>query len=153
MKITQAQTEAEFAEARRLFQEYADWLGEDLSYQQFDEELRTVDQIYVPTQGRLLLAWDEGEAVGCVGLRDLGAGTCEMKRLYVQPTHQGRGHGRQLAEVVVDKARSIGYTRMVLDTLSRLKAARALYRSMGFAEIEPYYFNPLPGVIYMALTL
>jgi putative acetyltransferase len=104
-------------------------------------------------EGRLLLAIEDDQAVGCVALRKLADGICEMKRLYVQPKHQGKGLGRKLAEAIVAEARAIGYKIMRLDSLSSLKEAAGLYRSLGFTEIPPYRYNPLPEAVFLELGL
>jgi ribosomal protein S18 acetylase RimI-like enzyme len=107
-----------------------------------------------PLAGRLLLAEVAGEMVGCVALRPLEPGICEMKRLWVEPGFAGRGLGRTLAEAVIAAAREIGYRRMRLDTLlERMPAAQQLYSSLGFVEIPPYYYNPLPNVVMLELQL
>lgn len=156
MTITHAGADHHFDDARTLFQEYAAWIGEDLTFQAFDEELKTLDRMYAPPGGSLLLAYDGTEPAGCVGVRALpaaGAGTCEMKRLFVRPAYQGRGLGRQLAETVVAEGRRLGYRRMVLDTLERMDRARVLYGALGFREVPAYYASPLDGVHYMATKL
>ena len=144
---------ADMATVRALFQEYADWLGIDLSYQDFEQELALLPGDYAPPAGRLLLADVDGAAAGCVGLRPLEAGIGEVKRLYLRPAFQGRGLGRRLAETVVAEARAIGYRALRLDTLSRLTAANALYGGLGFRRIPPYYHNPTEGVLYYELDL
>jgi ribosomal protein S18 acetylase RimI-like enzyme len=101
---------------------------------------------YAPPRGALLLAERDGAIVGAVGLRDLGEGRCEMKRLYLRPTARGGGLGRRLAEAVIAEGRRLGYRAMRLDTLPTMDRALALYRAMGFNEIAPYYHNPLGGV-------
>lgn len=138
---------------RALFMEYAQSLGFSLCFQGFDKELATLPGAYAPPRGRLFLAQIGGDVAGCVGLRPLGEGRCEMKRLYVRPAFRGNGLGRRLAETAIAEARAIGHPRMVLDTLDSMAAARRLYASLGFREIPAYYDNPLNGVIYAELAL
>jgi ribosomal protein S18 acetylase RimI-like enzyme len=129
---------------RGLLREYADAIGVDLSFQDFDSEIADPLGFYE----LVLLACD-----GCVALRRIDEGACEMKRLYVRPSARGSGLGRRLAESVIDEARSRGYARMLLDTLPTMGAAQALYRSLGFRETEPYRHNPVPGAAFMELSL
>jgi len=145
---------AEHLEAVRcLFREYAEALGIDLGFQGFEEELAGLPGRYAPPEGRLLVALVDGKAVGCVALRKLEQGICEMKRLYVCPAHRGRGLGRRLAQAILEEARGIGYQRMRLDSLLSLNEATALYRSLGFVEIPAYTHNPLPEALFMELVL
>ena len=109
--------------------------------------------MYGPPSGCLLLAACDDEWVGCCGLRRFSAEVCEMKRLYVKSSARGAHLGRRLTQRLVSQARTLGYRRMVLDTLKDMIAAQTLYRSLGFRQIEPYYFNPIPGVSYMELDL
>lgn len=148
-----ADDEAAVVEVRRLFEEYAHFLGVDLCFQGFEQELAELPGAYAPPDGRLLLAIADGRPVGCVALRKLEEGICEMKRLYVQPGFRGQGLGRRLAEAIIREAREIGYRKMRLDSLASLKEAAALYRSLGFVEISPYCFNPLPDAVFMELRL
>jgi putative acetyltransferase len=129
---------------RGFLREYADGLGVDLSFQDFDSELADPLGFY-----ELVLLADDG----CVALRRIDELTCEMKRLYVRPAGRGSGLGRQLAEAVIAAARERGYSRMLLDTLPEMTAAQALYRSLGFRETEPYRHNPVPGAAFLELTL
>ena len=139
--------------ARNLFVEYAENLGVDLCFQGFQEELDGLPGAYAPPDGRLLLAIDSDRAVGCVAIRKLEDGICEMKRLYVKSAYRGQGLGRRLAEAVIAEARAIGYGKMRLDSLTSLTEAAGLYRSLGFVEISPYRYNPLPDAVFMELLL
>lgn len=138
---------------RELFVEYQRAIGIDLCFQSFDEELATLPGRYAPPTGCIILAFVDGAAAGCVALREITPGTCEMKRLYVRPAFQVRGIGRELAERVIAEARRIGHRRMMLDTLDSMHTARALYRALGFTEAGAYTHNPLPDVHYMSLEL
>ncbi|RDS82906.1 GNAT family N-acetyltransferase [Dyella monticola] len=140
-------------EVYRLFREYADSLGVDLGFQRFDDEVASLPGKYAPPAGRLLLAWQGNEVLGCVALRPLHEKSCEMKRLYVRPQARGMQLGRKLAERLCEEARAAGYTRMCLDTLPSMATAQGLYRSMGFEPIEPYVFNPIEGTKFLALVL
>lgn len=143
----------DLARVRELFVEYADWLNVDLCFQGFNEELAGLPGAYAPPDGRLLLALHDGQAAGCIALRRFDAQTGEVKRLWVRPAFRGTGLGRQLAERLLANARECGYERLVLDTLSSMQSAIALYRSLGFREIGAYYHNPIPGAVYMELRL
>jgi len=154
MKLIQAKSDEEVQEARELFAEYAAWLGIDLCFQNFDKELAELPGEYVPPSGRLLLAVENDQIAGCVAVRKIGADLCEMKRLYVRPAFRGQGLGRTLAEKIIEAGRDMGYARMRLDTLPRRMApAIAMYRSLGFKTIEPYYHNPIEGVVFLELEL
>jgi ribosomal protein S18 acetylase RimI-like enzyme len=139
--------------ARALFEEYQRSLGIDLCFQGFDRELAELPGAYAPPAGRLLAAFVGGEPAGCVALRPLAGGDCELKRLYVRPAHRGVGLGRALTETIVATARELGYRRVLLDTLPSMAEAQALYRSLGFGPAETYTENPVPGATFMALDL
>jgi putative acetyltransferase len=151
--VAQVASADELQLMRELFLEYQQQLGVDLCFQGFEDELRGLPGRYAPPAGALLLAREGEQVTGGVGLRPLGEGSCEMKRLYVRPAWRGRGHGRALAEAVVEQARRAGYAVMRLDSLRRLGEALALYRAMGFREVAPYCHNPLEDVVYMELQL
>lgn len=148
LKIIHARSGGELADVRSLFREYEAFLQVDISFQAFEAELTGLPGRYASPGGALLLAMRGGYAVGCVAMRKLVPGTCEMKRLFVRPSYRKQGIGRILATVIIGEAKKAGYERMVLDTLDHLEAARGLYRSLGFRRCLPYYGNPLPGVTY-----
>lgn len=150
--ITPADGSDDIAHVRTLFREYADELNVSLCFQGFEEELTGLPGKYAPPGGALLLARVGDDVAGVVGLRPLGEGACEMKRLYVRPDFRGTGAGRLLAERIVVIGGDMGYRSMRLDTLDRLAAARALYERQGFREVPAYYANPLDGVLYYEKT-
>jgi ribosomal protein S18 acetylase RimI-like enzyme len=153
LQIVAAETGDRLNDARSLFEEYAASLGIDLEFQHFHTELRHLPGDYTPPAGRLLLALWHGEAAGCIALRRLEEGICEMKRLYVRPRFQGLGIGRALAVAVINEARTIGYARLRLDTLPSMTRARAMYAALGFQDIAPYRYNPIEGTAFMELLL
>ncbi|HJP93327.1 MAG TPA: GNAT family N-acetyltransferase [Pyrinomonadaceae bacterium] len=154
MHIFPAETDEDIRNARMLFEEYAASLGISLCFQNFDHELATLPGDYAPTDGRLLLAADGDQLAGCVALRKHAHGVCEMKRLFLRPAYRGQGLGRVLVDSIIDEARKLGYTHMRLDTLpGRMDQAIALYRSVGFVEIAPYYENPVPDAKFMELRI
>jgi ribosomal protein S18 acetylase RimI-like enzyme len=156
-RLVEALTAAEFDAARSLMEEYAAHIGAsmgvDLGFQGFEDELKQLPDMYGPPSGCLLLASRDDEWVGCCALRRFSDDVGEMKRLYIQPKVRGANLGRRLTERLMAKAGALGYRRMVLDTLEGMAAAQALYRSLGFRETGPYYFNPMAGVTYMELDL
>ena len=150
----QAESLAQVAQARELFQEYAQSLGVNLCFQNFEQELAGLPGHYASPDGRLLLAEYDGQLAGCVALHKWDNGICEMKRLYLRPSFRGKGLGRAIAEKIITDARSIGYQRMRLDTIEPLmKDAVEMYRKLGFREIPPYRPNPIAGAMYMELQL
>lgn len=142
---------------RNLFREYADGLGVDLCFQNFEQELAELPGDYAAPRGALLLARVDGEAAGCCALRPIDStdypNAAEMKRLYVRSGFRGFGLGRELAEAVLDAARKAGYSCVLLDTLDDMEAARGLYEDLGFKEIPPYYHNPIAGAHYLKCAL
>ncbi|MCP5265074.1 MAG: GNAT family N-acetyltransferase [Burkholderiaceae bacterium] len=152
-RILEARSPAAIDTARALFTEYQRAIGVDLCFQGFEAELRDLPGGYAPPAGRLLLAWRGNDALACVGLRDLGGGRAEMKRLYVRPSARGGGLGEALVARVLDAAREIGYEQVVLDTLPTMAAAQRLYARFGFADLSAYCDNPIPGTRYLGLVL
>jgi ribosomal protein S18 acetylase RimI-like enzyme len=134
---------------RALFREYFAWLGPEGWFSDIEAELAALPDGY----DAILVARDGEEVVGCVALRPLELGVCEMKRLYVRPAGRGAGAGRALVEAILDEARRLGYRTMRLDTLPTMDAARSLYLSLGFRQIERYNDNPVPGVLFFELAL
>ncbi|HET6646541.1 MAG TPA: GNAT family N-acetyltransferase [Pyrinomonadaceae bacterium] len=155
MNLVQVQTPEDVESARELFTEYSAWLGINLCFQNFEKEVAELPGDYVPPAGRLFLAIEGDQVAGCVALRRLGNdGLCEMKRLYVRPEFRGRGLGRELTRAVINAAHEVGYDRMRLDTLpGKMDRAIAMYRSLGFQEIDAYYDNPVAGATFMELSL
>ena len=160
IRLTEAVEAADLDLARTLFREYQQAIGVDLCFQGFAAELAALPGAYAWPAGRLLLAWRGETLAGCGALRPLGPipplgplgpGLAELKRMWTRPGHRGHGVARAVAEALLRAARDEGYRAVRLDTLEWMTAARALYRSLGFVEIGPYYPNPLPGVVYMEL--
>ena len=148
---------AEMEAVRTIFREYADTLGVDLCFQDFETELAGLPGAYGAPRGALLLAQVEGAIAGCCALRPLDTAdypnASEMKRLYVRKAFRGFGLGRELAEAMLDRARQAGYACVLLDTLDDMESARALYTDLGFEEIPPYYHNPIAGAHYLKVDI
>ena len=153
MMICQAVTPQQIAQSRTLFEEYATWLGIDLSFQGLAAELAGLPGVYVPPRGRLLLALADDDTAGCVALRPLDQSICEMKRLFVRSRFRGQGIGKLLAERVIAEARASGYRTMRLDTLPSMQAAIRLYEGIGFTRRSAYYVTPLRDTVFMELQL
>jgi putative acetyltransferase len=142
---------------REIFREYAASLAVDLCFQGFEDELTALPGDYAAPQGLLLLAFVDGALAGCGAFRPLPdsdhANACEMKRLYVRRAFRRFGLGRILAQSLMDHATQAGHSAMLLDTLDEMEAARGLYETLGFVEVPPYYFNPIPGAHYLKAEL
>jgi ribosomal protein S18 acetylase RimI-like enzyme len=151
--IREAASPADIETARTLFVEYQKALGISLCFQNFDEEVAGLPGAYAAPDGRLLLAFADAEPAGCVALRKLEVGICEMKRLWVRPVFRGTRLGRRLAEAILAKARTAGYRKIRLDTLPSMREAQALYVSLGFVDIPPYNEHPIEGTRFMELAL
>ena len=153
MKLLQADSKEYLSQVRELLIEYAASLGFELHLQEFKKEMAEFPGEYAPPDGRFVLAQEGEKTAGCVALRKISQGVCEMKRLYVRPKFRGKGIGRKLTQTAIEEARKIGYERMRLDTVPFMKEAIALYLSLGFKEIESYRYNPIEGAKFMELEL
>jgi GNAT superfamily N-acetyltransferase len=151
--IDEAATPAHYDAGKALFQAYGRFLGMDLEFQGFSEELANLATMYGPPAGCLLLARAREQFVGAVGLREFEPGIGEMKRLFVLEQFQGQGAGALLTQRFIDKARLSGYRAVRLDTIPALDKAVGLYRKFGFREIGPYRYNPHPGALFMELEI
>ncbi len=154
--IGPARSDADMQTTREMFMEYQQWLGVDLCFQDFENELAGLPGKYAPPGGEIYIARDGDAVAGIIAVRPVGdpeEKISEMKRLYVREYWRGHGLGRTLAEMAIDFAARAGYRRMVLDTLPSLETAKRMYARMGFKEMAPYYENPLPGVVYMEKLL
>jgi carbonic anhydrase len=158
LRIVPALSEEAISQVRKLFREYASMRDVAPCVEDFERELNALPGAYAPPSGRLLLANHEStenamESIGCGALRKLQQDVCEMKRLFVRPAYRGQGVGLKLVEELIAEAQSIGYARMVLDTLPTMYNAHKLYRSLGFREIPAYWKNPIPGVLFFEYSL
>src|SRR3954468_16847901 len=153
-EIIQAETDKQIDASRKLFREYEAWLGMDLCFQGFEQELKDLPGKYSPPSGRLYLAYSENQPAGCIALRELQRGVCEMKRLFLREGFRGLGLGRMLIERLIAEAQSEGYRKLRLDTFPpKMEKAVALYESYGFRPIPAYYDNPYEGVLFMEKQL
>lgn len=153
INIVEANTKEFVERAKELIREYAHSLEFDLKFQDFDKEIKDFPGQYASPGGRLYIAMNENQPIGCVALRDLGQGVCEMKRLYVKSDFRGQKAGKLLAEVAIKAARNMGYDCMRLDTVPSMKQANRLYNALGFKKIAPYRFNPIEGATFFELNL
>jgi carbonic anhydrase len=153
LRVLTASNTAELEQVRQFFRNYAAWLGVDLSYQGFADEVANLPGAYGEADGRLFYATFGGQPAGCVGIRRFSEGVCEMKRLYVDPAFRGHGVGRKLALAAIKAAHELGYRRILLDTVPSMRIAVKLYRELGFSEAPAYYPSPVEGTIFLTLDL
>jgi putative acetyltransferase len=157
LRLLLADTPEQLEAVRELFREYAAGLQVDLCFQGFEAELAGLPGDYAAPQGALLLAYADEQLAGCGAMRPLTdvdvANACEMKRLFVRRAFRRFGLGRLLAQALIDRAAGAGYSAMLLDTLDEMESARELYASLGFEEVAPYYYNPIPGAHYLKVQL
>lgn len=152
-QIIKALTAAHYTAAGALFKEYAQWLGIDLCFQQFDDELAQLPIMYGEPNGGIFLLKDDIQYIGCVGVRTKEPGIAELKRMYIQPAYHGKGLGQLLLQEAIAFATSIGFTKIRLDTLATMTPAIGLYKKNGFYEIPPYYFNPEANAVFFEKLL
>ena len=153
LRILGDDDQVEIEHVRQFFRNYAAWLGVGLAYQNFGEEMAALPGRYSAPSGRLFFAELDGKPAGCVGIRSATEGVCEMKRLYVEPETRGHGVGRELALAGIKAAKSLGYRKIMLDTLPAMRIAVKLYRELGFKEAPAYYPTPVEGTMFLALDL
>ncbi len=153
MEYLTAHSTAHYQAAATLFREYAAFIGIDLAFQHFEDELADLQQMYSPPGGAIVLCSDGLNWIACAGLRPLLPGIAEVKRMFVQPAYHGKGIGRGLMENVLQLARQYSYEKVRLDTLSHMTPAITLYRQYGFYAIEPYNYNPFDTVLYFEKIL
>ena len=152
-KIKFAESKKDFFNAKQLFKEYSDSLEFSLSFQNIDKELDNLPGKYSKPDGCIILAWDNFDSIGCIGMRPIDGLKCEIKRLYLKPNYRGLGLGMLLTKKIISYSKERKYVKAYLDTTSKMKKAISIYKSLGFVEISPYYNNPLPDVIFFELNL
>ena len=152
-EIIIAEAATDYGAAKELFEEYAAWLGIDLCFQKFDEELLQLREMYGPPAGAILLYKEEDNFGGCVAIRDKGNNIAELKRMYIKPEYRGQGMGKVLLDKALALSKELGYKKIRLDTLSQMTTAIQLYRNAGFYNIEAYYFNPEPAAVFFEKEL
>jgi putative acetyltransferase len=143
----------DYEQVKEIFKEYQVYLNIDLCFQRFDNELATLNEIYKPPKGAIILAKLNDQIAGCIALKPIEDNNCEMKRLYVKPMYRGHNIGKKLVELIIEYAKNNKYTLMKLDTVDKLVEAIDIYQKMGFKKTEPYVYNPLSDVLYFEKDL
>jgi ribosomal protein S18 acetylase RimI-like enzyme len=147
------ETNEEILGAKKLIVEYIQWLNQDLSFQNIDDELNNFPEKYKEPGGAFFIAKENNEIIGCIGMKKLENNICEMKRLFVKDTYKGNGIGKKLVKIIINEAKLKHYEKMRLDTLDTMKKALKIYYKNNFYKIEPYYNNPGDGVVYLEKIL
>ena len=147
------ETHEEICGAKKLIIEYTQWLNLDLCFQNIDDELKNFPEKYQEPDGAFIIAKENNNIIGCVGIRRLEPGICEMKRLFVNDNSKGKGIGKKLVEKIVEEAKNKKYEKIRLDTINTMDAALNIYCKNGFYIIEPYYDNPNRGTVYLERIL
>jgi ribosomal protein S18 acetylase RimI-like enzyme len=145
--------ETDIEKTKDLIKEYLVWVDKDLSFQNIDQELASFPEKYEEPDGSFFTAKDGDAVIGCIGLRKLEIGICEIKRLYIKDTYKGMRLGKKLIKVIIEEAKEKGYIKMRLDTLPKMKAAQKLYKDFGFYQIGQYENHPVEGTIFMEKLL
>ena len=153
VEIIKAHTDKDLEAAAFLFKEYAAWLNIDLCFQNFDEELLRLKEMYAEPDGAILLSKEEDIYTGCVAVRKKGHKIAELKRMYVRPAYQKKGLGEKLLKEALSMAKELGYEKIRLDTLAHMTPAINLYEKYGFTLIDPYYFNPESNALFFEKKL
>ena len=154
-EFIRATTKQHYAEARKLFLEYADSLLFDLCFQDFDKELEGLEEMYKPEEGGVILLRTRrlDDFVGCGAIRRIDAQTAELKRMYIKGEFRGKGLGEQMLNHAIKLAKELNYKTIRLDTMPSMTQAISLYRKYGFKEIAAYRFNPDAHAVYLELGL
>jgi ribosomal protein S18 acetylase RimI-like enzyme len=153
IKIIKAASQKEIDDVCELFLEYSASLNFNLDFQNFEHEIKNLPGEYSAPFGKLYLALYKNQPAGCVALKKISSGYCEMKRLFVRSKFRGMNIGKALTEIIIHEAQRVGYKFMRLDTVPAMSSARKLYKEFGFKEIPPYRFNPVEGAVYLELDL
>jgi GNAT superfamily N-acetyltransferase len=151
-KYRLVQSDEDISKVRELFWEYLQWantrgneeFGVNFDIEAMLEENMQELDIYLPPEGRLVLAFEVGKPAGLGCLKKLRSSMGEIKRMYIRPEFRGRGLGKGVLETLLSEARDLGYDKVRLDSARFMEAAHALYRSSGFQEIEPYDESEIP---------
>ncbi|MDW3190833.1 MAG: GNAT family N-acetyltransferase [Cytophagales bacterium] len=153
IQFQEAKSPEAFQLAVDLFKEYADQIETDLSFQNFDEEMENIEHQYSKPWGTLYLIYQKEALAGCFAIRKFESTICELKRMYLRTSARGSGLGKTMLLEAIEAAKSMQYQKMRLDTLPTMKPAIELYQKVGFYEIDPYRFNPIPDSKFFEIDL
>ena len=148
-----AKSNEDFEAAAKLFRLYAAELPIALDFQNFEEELQELKNIYDEISGGIILCKENNIYLGCAGIRKFDVETAELKRMWISPQKRGKGIGGKILSAAITLAESKNYKAIVLDTLDHMQSAIKLYKEAGFKEIAAYYFNPHKNALYFRKTL
>ncbi|MFT4537108.1 MAG: putative acetyltransferase [Saprospiraceae bacterium] len=152
--LLEVESDEEYKIAIELFKEYVAQINVDLSFQNFDREIKDIKYQYSRPNGVLIIGYDmENKAIGCFGIRRFADSICELKRMYLRKEVRGLGLGKKMLEKSNEIGKELNYRKMCLDTLQTMEFAIGLYEKNGFYEIDPYRFNPIEGTKYFEIKL